>query len=181
MRNITPGSPQTADIYGQAQLGVLRSPIAALGFDPRAAALDTKTGKEVSLAGIYSPKSDNLYANVAFPSTLVHESVHRGLEKLRGAGVLTPALEKRLPEEEMIVRFIMSSEMGDPEKEHGANGSKQRNQSLMEFGRDLKDPKAPGEWLVPSAKTQAAHLDALKELTDKAAAYYAKQRPGGPR
>ena len=193
MRNITPGSPQTADAYGQAQLAVLRSPIAALGFDPRAAALDTKTGKDVSLAGIFSPEKDSIYSNVAFPSNLVHESIHRGMKKLRGAGVLTPELEKRLPkagggglDEEAIVRFVMAADMGDPEKsssagEKGSPGEKERKEGITSFGRDFKDPTATASFGYPLDGMFKGHLDALKELTDKAAAYYAKQRPGGPR
>jgi len=83
-----PNSGMFADTYARAGLASRRSALAALGLDPRRFALDgmTKEGS-TNVAGAYSAKND---AGFAVPgdtpdgaSTLVHESIHRGLQRLR--------------------------------------------------------------------------------------------------
>lgn len=173
-----PGTVATADEYGKAQLAVLRSPISALGYDPRHVNLDTKTGGETTIAGAYDPKQDNSYSNASFASNIVHESTHRGLEKLREAGVVPPDLWNRLPKEEDIVRYIMALHMGDPEKGRGSSGDEQRAEALYKFGRSVSDPQKYDSTASPQAKQ---YRSAMNELTGIAATYYASQHPGGPR
>src|SRR3954469_4288515 len=77
------GTPDTATAYEAAQLAINQSPIAGLGYDPHKINLDTASGKDVGLAGVYNPKTDTIFSNAAYPPNLVHESLHRGLESLR--------------------------------------------------------------------------------------------------
>lgn len=175
--NMLPGTPETGDVYGAAQLAILRSPISAIGYDPGKFALDTKTGRDVTLAGMYSPKDDRGYSNTSYPGNLVHESTHRGLEKLRQAGVVPEAIWKRLPDEESVVRYIMALHMGDPEKGRGDESDRQRYSGLTAFGHDPQDPQKYYKGLSPS--TALDRRKALNELNDIAAKYFASQQPGG--
>lgn len=178
MRGIVDGTPATADEYMAAQLASLRSPITALGYQPRAATLDVKSGRGVNVAGQYDPKKDSIYSNVAFPSNLIHESTHRGLEMLRKEGLIPKSLQDRLPPEEMVVRYIMALHMGDPEKGSGSVGDEQRLSGLYAFGRDPGDPQ---KMASGSGGFAAEHRKALVELTDIAAKHLASLKPGGPR
>ena len=173
-----PGDLQTAQRYAAAQVALSRSPIAAIGFDPRKISLDTQSPERLTVNGMYDPKQDSIYSSATSMSNMVHESTHRGLEMMRKAGLIPKELEKRLPPEESIVRYIMALHMGDPEKGTGSVGDRQRSDALYAFGRQQGDPQQYDEL----ASTMApGHRAALNELNDLAARYIAKQRPGGPR
>jgi hypothetical protein len=174
----TKGDPQLAQNYEAAQLAVNRSPISALGYDPRMINVDDKSGPNVNMYGAYSPNNDGVYSNSSQPSNLVHESTHRGLEKLRTSGVLTPELDKRLPrDEEDIVRYIMASQMGDPE---GGKENKYRNTALYKFGVSLGDPTLVDRGALNRQRGDD-YRAALDELTKAAAQHLYKLHPGGPR
>ena len=175
--NPAPGTPDTGQNYEAAQLAINRSPIAALGYDPHRINLDTESGTNTNIVGAYTPDTDRIYSNAAYPSNLVHESTHRGLEMLRQAGLVSPELEKRLPkDEEKIVRYIMATAIGDPEKGRGPSGDKQRSDALWAFGRKVDDPQAPS----PNRYTDDTGK-ALDDLNAIASRYLLSLHPGGPR
>ena len=177
LNNPIRSTQELMDNYMAAQLAILRSPISALGYDPRKAAMDLKSGKNVSVAGIYSPDKDSIYSNLDFPSNIVHESTHRGLKMLRDAGVVPKSLWERLPGEESIVRYIMAFHMGDPEKGRGEESEKERSGALWTFGKSDKDPQKERE-TTGSARAKE-HRAALEELNAIAAKFFASKQPGG--
>jgi len=171
------GTPATADAYEAAQLAINRSPIAALGYQPRTTNLDTESGPDASVVGSYSPKTDGIYSNAAYPSNLVHESVHRGLEKLRQANVVPPELWAKLPkDEEYVTRYIMASAMGDPERGRGPAADFERARALWMFGRSKDDPRARGTNPYGPEERKA-----LEDLNAIASRYLLSLHPGGPR
>lgn len=167
-----------SNIMMRAGLAANRSPIAALGFDPDKVVLDSQSGdKKFTLGGAYLPQpkstTDNMYVNLSQPdgSTIVHESTHRGFQKLRdnhpdkvreifNTGVM--------PSEEMVVRWLMNKNAGDPEGQDATAklGLQQRQDSVDAFSRrDL-------------ATTRGKALEQLEAL---AAETIKNRRPGGPR
>jgi hypothetical protein len=121
----------------QAALATNRIPLAALGFDPNTIAFDTMLGGS-NVAGAYSPNKDSIFStlNDRDPSTPVHESIHRGIEHLRK----DPSLEsvfKGLPSEEMLVRHLMATQAGDPEKEGGKASKAQRDSAKFIFDNSI--------------------------------------------
>ncbi len=149
------------DYYARAALAANRSAIATLGYDPSRAAVDTEM-KKGNIGGAYSPSKDAIYAGAEDPSSIVHESIHRGLQKIRQ----DPEVKKeisRIPEE-MIVRFLMAKVMGDPEKEGGTIDKLERSNAL----RMMELP------LVSHDKT----VDSIEKAAQNV---IARQRPMGPR
>lgn len=176
---IVPGTAQTGQGYEAAQLAVLRSAIAALGYNPRNTNLDVKTSPQVTTAGVYTPANGGIYSNASFPANIVHESAHRGMETLRQAGAIPPELQKRLPpNEESIIRYIMALHMGDPEKNRGPVSDEQRSDALWYFGKNKDDPQAYSRSAAPKA---AQSRQALEDLNMIASRYMLSQHPGGPR
>ena len=102
------GTPNLGDVLYAAAIAARRNPIAALGFDPSRITFEPKP-THTTTAGLYSPDKDLIYANPFEPSAVLHESVHRGFDKLRLAGEKTPS------NEESAVRWLMSELAGDPE------------------------------------------------------------------
>jgi hypothetical protein len=170
------GTGHTAAIYAAAQQAANRSALAKLGYDPRAFALDVKAPSNVTIAGAYSTKSDSGYVNANHPSTIIHESIHRGVQKLRdaknadGSAVVPEHLRPYIESsgrsafgEEGLVRYIMATQMGDPET--GDFDVREKNSAIYNFD------KFEG----------GRHREALKELELLAARYLSKRTPGGPR
>ena len=104
-----------------------RIPLAALGYDPRKVFQEVLTKKEkIATAGAYDPNSDSIFSFTAFESTIVHESIHRGLQKLKEQ--YPEEVKELLPKgftEEYAVRWIMQEEAGNPEKGDGPENDKQ--------------------------------------------------------
>lgn len=126
----------------QAALAANHSPIAAMGFDPSRTTIDTEI-KNPTVAGLYGAKEDQLYVPHATNDAIVHESMHRGMKKLRDAypDKVMPLLSK-LPNEEMVVRALMAAQAGDPEGLSGDIDARQRK-----AGISLMDNKANKEVL----------------------------------
>lgn len=123
------------NVYMRAGLAANRIPIASVGFDPRRAVADVLMDRS-NIAGSYSPQADSMYFNMSTPepSALAHEATHRGMEQLRKQYPQEmPALEKRLPDEESVVRWLMKSQAGDPEFGIGGASDKQRNEAVNYF------------------------------------------------
>lgn len=94
----------------RAFLGSQRSPVAALGFDPRAMTLTPKNaGWPLNVYGIYDRKNDRIWYDARDDSTPVHESMHRGMQRIFDSG------KKTLVPEEQTVRALMSRYFGPVE------------------------------------------------------------------
>jgi hypothetical protein len=155
-------------LYAQGALAANRSAIATLGFEPQASTLQTKMGK-TNIAGITDPETGQMYVNVQEgrePSTIVHESIHRGLDKLRQASPEAADIMKKLPNQELIVRYLMAKTMGNPEQGTGETADMQRQSALDYFMHPIYGD--------PNRKN-------LEKLEDIAAFVHAQRRPRGPR
>jgi hypothetical protein len=155
-------------LFAQGALAANRSPIATLGFEPAKAALQTKLGK-ANVAGAFSKDQDRIFVNVdgdreEAPSTIVHESIHRGLEELRKKSPEARELMRDLPREELLVRYIMAKTMGDPEHGTGDVADQQRKSALYEWDNN-----------------SFIYNKAFKRLETIAAELHKDRRPGGPR
>jgi hypothetical protein len=172
----SPGLPgNVGDTLTRAALAVNRMPVANFGFDPSRAVFDTRM-ENPNIEGVYNPKSDNIYAvagQIADPSSIVHESLHRGLQKLRDHAKETEdgrlaEIFKQLPREELIVRHLMQSQAGNPEAVGtGKDGIKER-----EAAKSLFDDTFWGN---------RGRRTSIEDLNRYAEDAYAKRRPGGPR
>jgi len=160
-------APSVGTTLAQAALAANRMPIAALGFDPDRIGLDTRINNP-NIAGSYSGKSDSIFStlNERYPSTPVHESIHRGLEQLRKDPALSDAF-KTLPPEEMIVRYLMATQAGNPEEGRGKTSDTQRKNAMDIFNNLIMK------------STYQKHLDDLDKAAS--AAYVARQPKMGPR
>lgn len=108
-----------SDEMGIAWLASGKSPVAALGFDPRkiSTAVPSEGAKEFNIAGQYTPSTDSILTMGAYNSTIVHESTHRGLEMLRKAGMMPKKAEEL--DEEKLTRLFMMKHFGEIEKGRG--------------------------------------------------------------
>lgn len=130
------GNPKTAEVFAKGALAANRIPIAALGWDPSRVMLDTKMGPNATVAGLQDTKSDMMYVNVDYPEAVVHEAIHRGMDKLRQKHPDFFATAKKndaLPSEEMITRYLMLTQAGNPEEGRGNIASKQVKDSKQLF------------------------------------------------
>jgi hypothetical protein len=163
----TPDTSPVGDTLGttlaQAALAANRVPVANLGYDPSRAVFDVRMG-EGNIAGAYSPAKDSMYVSTGAPdpSAIVHESVHRGLNKLRQDPALAE-LFKKLPSEELVVRYLMATQAGDPEKGGGKVDQQQRASAMYVLG------------------SSGMYKKELEQLNRAAEDAYAARRPGGPR
>lgn len=150
--------------YMQGALAANRSPIGALGFDPSRTAVDTMM-QNPTVGGVYSPKSDSMYAATNVPSAIVHESVHRGINILRKNPDLAETFQK-LPDEEYLVRYIMAKQAGDPEGRGGDIDKRQHDFGIYAMEKSL------------ASDTYQRSLQTLERAAQEA---IATKRPRGPR
>jgi hypothetical protein len=151
-----------ADRLYTAAIAANKSPLAGLGFDPRHfVATAPQDEKRMTAAGAYMTKPDMSWIDEKFPSTYVHESVHRGLEMLTKAGYLaaTPQEAKTSGKiyvagdgEEMIVRGIMLRNFGDAEK----TGYKLGDEQIEQARKLFENPKNMA--LIDKLEGMAARL-----------------------
>lgn len=152
-------------LYAQGALAVNRSAIATLGFKPDNTELSTGLGR-LTTAGATDNETGKMWVNVAEgrrPSTIVHESIHNGLDVLRKRSPEAKEIMKKLPNEEYVVRYMMAKKMGNPEEGNGDLADKQIKTALSLFGLDDRYGK---------------YVDQLEEI---AAEVHKNQRPRGPR
>lgn len=158
--------------FTQAALAAQHNAIAMLGFDPSRTVMDIVL-KGANIGGAYEKKRDAIYANIdaTDPSSVLHESIHRGLQKLRERSPeAKQILERDLPEEEYVVRWLMKSLAGDPEKGSGTIGDKQRATAISMF-----EDSPTGITNLPKRNREA--VDRLLEI---AAELRKEERPRGP-
>lgn len=154
---------QSAQLLGQAIVAVNRNPISALGFDPSKIAIE-HSGHEMSTAGFYAHEQDVIWMGSATPSTITHESTHRGLQQLRDAGVLDQEEKDFLrAHEESAVRWIMMRDMGNPEQGRGPLGD-----------RDI----AAAKYIFQDSNGAPRYNKLLASIEDKAATLVAQRAPG---
>lgn len=120
------------DYYTRAALATNNSALAGLGFDPSHTAADfIRDPKMVNILGTYAPKTDQIYANARDPSTIVHESIHRGMRKLEDSPQWKPEfgdITHNAALNEAAVRHLMMNKMGNPEAENlGSVGKHQQD------------------------------------------------------
>lgn len=123
----------TEDHFMRAGLAANRSPIAAVGFDPTRTVVDTLM-KNPNVEGVYAHQPDGIYSVLTPDDSIVHESTHRGFQKLREQypDQVNSAFT-HLPSEETTVRWLMHSLGGDPEGGSGPVDAKQRQHGIDYF------------------------------------------------
>lgn len=112
-----------AEQIHKAWIAAQRSPTAALGFDPHSFVTSDPTKRQLTIAGAYRGKDDTLWFDPNHSDAAVHESIHRGLKKLRDNN-LFPKAAADIPEE-YIVRGLMVKYLGDIEMKSGEAGKAQ--------------------------------------------------------
>jgi hypothetical protein len=153
----------TSDVADNLMAGYLasrRSALAGLGFDPRHMAISHPPEQRLNIAGEYDPQSDQILTSGGYPSTTVHESMHRGVEQLRQAGLLPEEANKM--SEEAIIRGQMLRNYGNVELGRGTTGDRQ-----IEDGRYYNENR-----------NFAPTMDAIEVAAQK---LYAQRHPRGPR
>jgi hypothetical protein len=153
--------------YARAAIAINKIPIAALGFDPSKIVMDTAIGKG-TIGGAFDRRPDATYVaskNIADDDgSIVHEAIHRGLEKLRDKPELRAAFRSLPVDEEHIVRYMMAKMAGDPEGGAGSVDTRQRKAALSLFDSG-----------------GSRYTAALEKITKAAEQELKKRRPGGPR
>lgn len=158
------------DLYAKAALAVEGSGLAKLGFDPNRTVLgnnEMSMGNSV-IHGLQLPESDEMWVYAKDPSAIVHESIHRGIEKLKGSPFWKKEFDEfsQDPYNEYVVRQLMENKMGDPEANIGKLSEQQRNNARWAFNQS--------SYANQRTKT-------LQQMEDAAAQYIAAKHPGGPR
>lgn len=145
------------NLHMRAALAANRNPIAAVGFDPSRVVLDSLLKGSSTFGGAYWADPDGIYSKVDPKDSVVHESIHRGIEKLRNQYPdKAPKLLSNLPKEEYVVRWLMNTLGGNPEGGPTEEiGEKQKQTAI-----DLFD--APDKWASNAQRQET--LKALQEL-----------------
>jgi hypothetical protein len=153
-----------------------KSPVAALGFDPRVTVHSPNTGEKLTLAGSYNPTNDTLWYHRAHEDAVVHESMHRGIELLRKANELPETFKDYVAShsngEEYVVRAMKEKYFGDIEKTlEGVDGNAQVEEAKWRMAHPMYQGKN-GEGDFNTMITDLEHA---------AAAHIARYKPMGPR
>ena len=117
------GSEHTSE-FNKTIEAIKQSPVAHLGFDPAHTYLSRDVG-ETSIGG--SQDKNAIWVNANYPTTLMHESMHAGLDKLVQAGKIPP-MDRHT--EEMTVRRMMHKHFGPVEAAHGPISKMQMDEAL---------------------------------------------------
>jgi transposase len=164
--------------FARAALASKRHALATLGFNPKQTMLDlvaSPATHNIGIAGlnadkrrmspratedeVLDPTTDKMYANPSIPasgSTIVHESIHNGLQKvLARHPELEAELRQKLPIlmdprarddfSELATRHIMDTVMGNTEEGSGPEATRQ----------------------VHAARWYAEHIPEFKKMLDK--------------
>ena len=111
-----PISREQSDIFMAAKLAADKSPVAALGMDlTKLHYSPPGSGPSLTARGAFNPQKDVKWADSENPSTIVHESIHRGMNELRKAK--PDDFQKIAGEwkEEILTRALMLKYYGDVE------------------------------------------------------------------
>jgi hypothetical protein len=156
--------PEMADRLYSAWLAAQSSPTAAVGYDPRqfaTAARSVTQGRSPDVLGEYDRKKDQIFTTGQHDSTFVHESIHRGMKKLRDAGMMPDSAKAY--SEEILTRALMQKYFGGVEQGRGDAGDRQ----VAEGKRFTENPIGKS---------------VLNDIENASSKLYASARPrGGPR
>ncbi len=153
-------SPNVSDNLMAGYLASNRSALAALGYDPRHMSIGDAPPDKWAMSGSYYPREDQIISTGTYPSTTAHESMHRGIQMLREAGMLPEGMDKL--SDESTVRAQMLRNYGEVEKGRGKLGDEQvRNGAYYNENRNFSPT-----------------MDALEVAAQN---LYAKRHPRGPR
>ena len=146
--------------FGQAGLAIKKSAVATLGFDPREIITHIDKNANLTAAGFYDPEGDRMWVDPNYTTTLVHESIHRGLEIVRNRfedGQI-PHLSPR--DEEYLVRRMMMKYYGE----------------TVEMGKgELGDAQ------IKNAQVNYQYLDELIPIIEEEAAKQVAEESPGPK
>lgn len=134
---ITQSNPELAEVFAKASLVSNRIPIAALGFDPSKINVIEADAGRFNLGGGYGLKTDRMFVVSGSTGAMVHESIHRGVKALMKDPEARKLIEQ-LPEEEYIVRYLMATQAGNPEKGEGSAGDAQIKSADYWFNSSMK-------------------------------------------
>lgn len=148
----------------QAELATKKSPLAAIGFDPSNTFFTR--GSDTNILGFFDPRNKQIWQNQSSPNTIIHESIHRGIDKLEETGEyrkLAQSFEVPLngKTNETVTRALMYKHFGDVESERSGGN---RNQQMND-GR------------VFAMK----HGDFLNALEERASQFLAQRQTKGPK
>jgi len=163
--------PIMKDYYAKAALASEGSGLAKLGFDPTKFGAAFNTPDRPARSGEYYPDFDQGWADTNHPDAIVHESIHRGIQKLKGSPFWKPEFNEfyNNPSNEHLVRHLMEEKMGNPEAEKdtwATAGKSQRDTARFLFN---KSPRFDERRKL------------LQQMEEAAANYVAAKHPGGPR
>lgn len=158
------------NIYGKAALASEGSGLAKLGFDPNRTVLDLlRTPEETGVNGMYYPGTDDIYSNPKAQPNIMHESIHRGIEKLHNSPFWKPEFDEitKGDMDEYLVRHLMKTKMGNPEASYAGDLGKQQ--------------RAAADWSFNQASQASRRKELVDQIEAAAAQAVAAKRPGGPR
>jgi hypothetical protein len=153
-----PMDAKTQKDMADAYLASQKSALAALGFDPRKMIVGTDKAaqsQDWAINGMYKPDRDAMFTTGRHPNTIVHESMHRGVEQLIAAGMLQPVAD-----EERLIRANMQNSLG-----------------MIEQGKSSDREVTRGKMFLESEKGRS-EIDRIEAL---AAQLIAQRTPRGPR
>jgi hypothetical protein len=181
----SPPSMQANDLYSRAALASNASALAQLGFDPSITILDKDRPRDkvqVNVLGEYArakPTSkfkdatgkpyEQIYVNADYPDVAMHESLHRGIAKLKDTPYWKPEYNQLMGlggDDELLVRHLMASKFGNPEVRAGKTPHPEIQEAADKFAKGERAAKLKGI------------IDALE---GDASQYIAAKRPRGPR
>lgn len=154
------------DYYARAGLASKRSALAALGFDPSVTTVDTGAGFNV-LGATRGDDRGEIYANIRNPSTLVHESIHRGVDRLKRTPFWRPEFKQYdadfdFDSNEHIPRYLMDKRVGQTSE----SNPPLRDRAVYHFEQSL------------GSKRNKKILDDMEMAASR---YMASRNPRGPR
>lgn len=161
------------DYYARGALAAKRSALATLGFDPAVVAADLERDPDkVNLLG--ASRDNEIYANARHPSTLVHESIHRGIDRLKASPFWKPEFNQydskdNYNNNEHIPRYVASRKLGEADwnDNWGAYSNPQlRKNALSHFEESV------------GAQRNKRILDDMEMAASR---YMASRNPRGPR
>lgn len=173
-----PGVEEAKTHHTQAQLAANRSAIAGLGYEPRRFGASYGMGP-TSLGGFYFPSKDVGWSNASEqPSAVIHESIHRGFQKMMDSGRLSEETYNFVSDpqnDELATRYLMIRVMGDPEIKEGMISLKRLNmQPNMKEGGMAQIEAA--RFLFESGLDAEKNLNILKDLERTAQEMIAQER-----
>ncbi len=169
-------SPEERDQVLKNWQAAQKSPVAALGFDPRVTIhTNLAPDEKLTLAGFYRPRTDTLWYSTDHEDTTVHESMHRGIEQLRKADALPQSFKDYTDShgngEEFVVRAMMVKHLGDVELGAG----KLNDEQVRDAKQRMNDPYFRG----PN-NTSGDFNKMIADLEQAASTYIAQKHPMGP-